>query len=652
MSTTPRSTSSAGPGAVPAPTPGPLADVGTTCDESSALAHVTEPVDLSATASLLLRLRTVERELQGEMRRRRQTQAAARDLARATTSDDIGRALFSHAGAALGASAAVLYRLGDPRFDEEPSTLYAVGARQQPLLADAGASHRAIPLLRDTAVTIAVRHGEAVWHWPEDDAAPVLPLLPAPFGGAVMWGAVPVLAGARAIGCLALAWSTVPSERFGDADHGFVHALADQCAVAMERMQLTDAERRQRRRTERLQRLTAALSEARTVEEVTTAAVAHASSAFGAVGTVIALRTPDDMMELARACDMSDDVMEAWRRTPLSTAAPLTDVIRTGEAIFLRAPADWVARYPALAPIADAEGHRANAVLPLDVDRRTIGAMGIAFDRPRTFRDDEDLMLVAARQCALALERARLYEAERTARAEAEAANRAKSDFLAVMSHELRTPLNAIGGYVELLDLGIHGPVTDEQRQDYQRIQAAQRHLIGLINDVLNYVRIETGRVQYAITEVPLHETLFALHALFAPQLRAKGLAYTYAGVDPAVRVRADRDKLNQILLNLLMNAIKFTDRGGRITLEAIVGAERVMVHVHDTGIGIPPEQLDAIFEPFVQVDKRLTRTNEGVGLGLSISRDLARGMGGDLVAESAPGVGSVLTLVLPAVRG
>jgi len=234
-------------------------------------------------------------------------------------------------------------------------------------------------------------------------------------------------------------------------------------------------------------------------------------------------------------------------------------------------------------------------------------------------------------------------------RADAEKANRAKGEFLAVMSHELRTPLNAIGGYAELMEMGLRGPVTDEQRGDLTRIQQSQKHLLGLINQVLNYTRIETGSVRYDLGDVTVVEALAAAEALVVPQVRSKGLRYVLGGCDPATRVRADRDKLQQVLLNLLTNAIKFTDAGGEIRVACTARPGAVALSVVDTGVGIAPDKLATVFEPFVQVDQRLTRPHEGVGLGLAISRDLARGMGGDLTAESAPGAGSTFTLTLPA---
>jgi signal transduction histidine kinase len=238
-------------------------------------------------------------------------------------------------------------------------------------------------------------------------------------------------------------------------------------------------------------------------------------------------------------------------------------------------------------------------------------------------------------------------EAE-TARVDAEAANRAKGEFLAVMSHELRTPLNAIGGYAELMAMELHGPVTEQQHADLARIQQSQKHLLGLINQVLNYTRVETGILHYELTDVPVSEALAAAEALVMPQVRAKGLTYLLAGCAPALRVRADREKLQQILLNLLANAIKFTD-AGEIRIACVAGPGTAAISVADTGRGIAADKLTRVFEPFVQVDQRLTRPHEGVGLGLAISRDLARGMRGDLAVESIVGVGSTFTLTLPA---
>ena len=234
------------------------------------------------------------------------------------------------------------------------------------------------------------------------------------------------------------------------------------------------------------------------------------------------------------------------------------------------------------------------------------------------------------------------------ARLAADAANRAKTEFLTVMSHELRTPLNAIAGYAELLRMGLRGPVTQEQIEDLERIARSERALLSLINDILNYARLDARQVQYLRERVLLRGVIDDIETLVSPQLRAKSLQFNFGGCDADLAVEADPDKVRQIIVNLLSNAAKFTPPGGAVEIACEAESSRVKVLVRDTGVGIPPEKLQLIFEPFVQLDRSLTNVQEGSGLGLAISRDLARGMGGDLNAESIPGAGSTLVLTLP----
>jgi signal transduction histidine kinase len=233
--------------------------------------------------------------------------------------------------------------------------------------------------------------------------------------------------------------------------------------------------------------------------------------------------------------------------------------------------------------------------------------------------------------------------------AEAESANRAKAEFLASMSHELRTPLNAIGGYVDLLQAGIQGELTEAQRASIERIRRNAQQLLVLITDILNFAKIEAGRIDLRIADVPLDALIGELERTVAPLVAAKRLAFL-SRQDPNARLLGDPDRVHQILLNLLGNAVKYTEPGGQVSLDAELDGSRVLIRVRDTGLGIPAKYLDAIFDPFVQLRHSPGDVMpEGVGLGLSISRDLARAMGGDLTVESEPGAGSIFTLVMPA---
>lgn len=243
------------------------------------------------------------------------------------------------------------------------------------------------------------------------------------------------------------------------------------------------------------------------------------------------------------------------------------------------------------------------------------------------------------------------------ARRLAEAANATKSDFLSKMSHELRTPLNAVGGYVDLLDLGLRGPVTEQQRSDFARIRRAQQYLLSLINDLLNFARLDAGQVDLRTTVVELGVLFDDLDALVGAQLLAKGIQYERVDPTPGALVRADHEKVRRILVNVLSNALKFTPPGGRVALSCVddaaptsgTGAPLVRIDVSDTGRGIPADRLESVFEPFVQLDRHLTHeSQQGVGLGLAISRELARAMGGDLTAVSVAGGGTTFTLTLP----
>ena len=279
--------------------------------------------------------------------------------------------------------------------------------------------------------------------------------------------------------------------------------------------------------------------------------------------------------------------------------------------------------------------------------------------------EDEQVELVSLRDITdrkQAEERSQQLAFEREARLEAEAASRAKSEFLAIMSHELRTPLNAVLGYSELLELGISGPLTDKMREQVGRIRMSAKHLLGLVNDILDLAKVEAGRLSVSSEPASASGTVGAAIALIQPQAAARGLELTVVpdvGASPVYL--GDDERVRQVLVNLLSNAVKFTAPGGKITVEvgrtaspdssARLHAHRhyVCFRVTDTGSGISEDKLLAIFDPFVQADSGHSRAREGSGLGLTISRRLARLMGGDLTLATKVGEGSTFTLWLPA---
>jgi signal transduction histidine kinase len=272
---------------------------------------------------------------------------------------------------------------------------------------------------------------------------------------------------------------------------------------------------------------------------------------------------------------------------------------------------------------------------------------------------EESVRLVSLRDITdrkRAEERSAQLARERLARAEAEASSHAKSEFLATMSHELRTPLNAVIGYAELLDLGIVGQMTEEQRQQVARIRDSARHLLGLVNEILDLAKVEAGQLSVHMRAAHARQAVDGALALAQPAAEAKGMALSGECSAEAI-YDGDEDRVRQILVNLLSNAVKFTPPGGRVTVECEVtrrpdpearvtgSGPWVCLRVCDTGVGIPSDKVAAIFDPFVQVEGGHTRSKDGSGLGLTISRRLARLMGGDLTVRSERGQGSVFTL-------
>jgi PAS domain S-box-containing protein len=518
----------------------------------------------------------------------------------------------------------------------------------------------------DAAAARAMRSGHAEWSELPDpsgsaDVAKVRrPEILARLGGRSAL-ALPLSLRGRPFGVISLVRSG--SRRpFGTEDLVFLEELAGKAALALDNARLfeeaasaTRTAEREADRSERLRSLAAALNQAATTEEVARVCVVHGMDALRAAAGSLAILTDDgETFSTLHLEGYDPEVASRWRRFPLSDRRPLSDAVRARRPVLIGSVSEWRERYPELLDDAVRGGLKSFAAIPVILGDRPLGALAFSFTHEQPFGDiDGPFVGAIGIQAAQALERARLLETERLARSEAELANRAKAEFLSAMSHELRTPLNAIAGYVDLLDVGVHGPVNEAQAAALVRIKRAQELLLSLINDVLNFARIEAGRLEIATEPVRVGDVVESLGDLVSHQLATADLSYTPRVTDPDTAVLGDPERIRQILLNLLSNAIKFTDPGGSVTLSARRVDGRVSISVTDTGRGIPEDKLKTIFDPFVQVDRHRTESSQqGVGLGLAISRELARAMGGDLTVESRLDEGSTFTVTLPVHEG
>lgn len=467
--------------------------------------------------------------------------------------------------------------------------------------------------------------------------------------------AVAMRANERVLGTVLLGRQTA-GQPYDEQDLALVQDLADRATLVLERARLFEAERSARARAERsaeltrrLQEITASFARTIALDDVAEATLTHGLETLSAdSGMVYMMDRTESALELVAFRGMTEEAIAFARRIPLAAATPVADAVRTGEIVCLAERDAAPERDPA-APAEQMSGGTAMWVaLPLLHGGRTLGALALVFPGTRDVSLELAALLDAlARHCAQAMERARLLDAETAARDEAERANRAKSELLAKVSHETRQPVHATVGWLDTLELELHGPLTAAQREALRRIKQNQLRLLSVLNDLLDISRIEAGKLDLRMVDVVVASIVDAVEGAVALQMRDKGIAFEFHRPEPSVRVRADNDQLVGILTNLLSNAAKFTPSGGRVDVTCHVDDAHVRLDVRDTGIGIAAEALDRVFEPFFQVESGFTRTTMGTGLGLAISREAARAMSGEVSVESVVGMGSCFTLRL-----
>jgi signal transduction histidine kinase len=423
------------------------------------------------------------------------------------------------------------------------------------------------------------------------------------------------------------------------------------------------------RRLRALASLSGSLTDALGPQEAADLVEKQALSALGATSAVVVTLGPfpplfpaaagaptpplGSALHVVHAIGLPAEVRAALEELPLDAPVPLAEVARTGEPLFLgseeslRAYAEWGAAMIAA-------GARSAAIVPVWANGELRGVLGLAWAESHRFDEDERAFVsTLGVMCAQAIMRAHLRDAERHAREAAELANRSKAHFVATISHELRTPMNAILGYTELLGEGIYGPVSELQLDHLGRVRSSGQHLLGLIEELLGYARIEAGEAVVRPEAVALLDIVEQTLVLVRPIAEQKGLRIRIEGPAEPVELYTDPHKLRQILVNLLANAVKFTDQGEVVVLLRVEGhdaAVRVTIEVTDTGRGLSLDAQAHVFDPFWQADPTATHSGGSSGLGLSVARQLARLLGGDVtVARSVAGEGSTFVVSLPA---
>ncbi|MEJ6480828.1 PAS domain S-box protein [Nostoc punctiforme UO1] len=458
----------------------------------------------------------------------------------------------------------------------------------------------------------------------------------------------------------AISFFTAESSRhYKQTDLALAEDIARRAAIAIDNARLYQETQQAKQGAERsvnrtilLQKITAALSEALTSQQVADVVVNQGIAALEATGgSVVLLTEGDTSLKVVQAIGYPQTLINTWATFPITSPNQIAETVRTSEPIFLENLAAMIARYPNLAEVVTLTGNNAWASIPLIAEGKVIGALGLSFINEQIFNEeDRGFMLTLGQQCAQAIARAQLYEAEKTARAQAETANRIKDEFLAVLSHELRTPLNPILGWAKLLRTRNFDEATKIRAlETIERNAKLQTQLIG---DLLDVSRILQGKVRLNLYAVDLKIAIAGALETVRLAAEAKSIQIDTVLSNDIGKVLGDSDRLQQVMWNLLSNAVKFTPTEGRVEVRLEQVGLDAQIQVIDTGKGIIPEFLPYVFDYFRQADAKTTRVFGGLGLGLAIVRHLVELHGGTVQAESlGEGQGATFTVRLPLLK-
>lgn len=574
-------------------------------------------------------------------------------LSGALTPAEVATAILRHGCAAVRADAGVVALVSEDRAELE--LIDAVGyppAMVQSALRTLVADER--PL------SDVVRLGEPSFFESQAVAAErysYLALLQ-PLADIHAWANLPLALDGRTIGVLGVSFRAPRS--FSRDERAFLMTLAGQCAQALDRARLYVVEQRARagaeqaaRRIAQLQDVTASLSTALTIDQVVSVAIDRGIAALGAAAGAVVLLTGDGTeLAVAGAAGYPADVLEPWHRFSIDADVPIAEAVRAGRSIWLESPAARAARYPLLAAQTADTSYGAWAALPIAVGDRIAGALGLSFAQPQQFgEEDRRLASNLVQQCAQAIERARLYEAERQARADAESAVRVRDTFFSVAAHELRTPLTVLLGQIQLLERRLlrDAAADERQRRSVQTIVSQARRLNRMVTALLDISRIEQGLLRLDQTPFDLIELLHQV----SDEVQSTLSDHTVRLEAPPgpVIVEGDSLRMEQVLQNLIGNAVKYSPAGGEVRVQVEAQSEAVRVSVTDRGIGIPPDALPQLFTRFYRAANVERLGISGMGIGLYVVRQIVTLHGGTVEAVSREGQGSSFTIVLPLAR-